>query len=41
MDKINKVKPEKKFATKPRNILYEAWSYCFTILIVFLLDFGF
>jgi hypothetical protein len=41
MDQIDKVKPERKSMKKPGTIWYEAWSFCFYILIIFLVNFGF
>jgi len=40
-NQIYKTKFEKKFAKKPKSIWYEAWSYCFHVLIIFLVNFGF
>jgi hypothetical protein len=34
-------KPEKKSTKKLDNIWYRAWSYCFSILIIFLVNFEF
>jgi hypothetical protein len=41
MDQINKAKFEKKSTKKPKSTSYEAWSYCFPVLIIFLVNFVF
>jgi hypothetical protein len=41
MDHIDMTKPEKKSTKKLDNIWYRAWSYCFSILIIFLVNFEF